>query len=556
MTNTQSRPVRRIGLAFLLLCAVSAYRQVSRHLFPGDYARPVVVYAVYVLLLACWWGAIRARTLQADLRRFLLAEHAVMLIWATVRFVQEALLWRDIYWMRVSGYLVSVPLALLPLLGLYAAFGLSKPAEYRLDRRWYLLLLPALGLILLTLTNESHHLVFRTLPGETAVNLNFHPGGGLYVLLAWCMGLEITRAVLICRRSRKTEGGGRRKTAPFLLALAMLAFTVPYLALSFAVDYELIEYSAALLFLEALVWEGCISLGLILVNTRYAHVFHRSTVAMQILDDRGRPWLRSAAAPALTAQQMEALVGRRAMETPEGIQLHLEPIPGGWVVWQTDVSQLRRTEAMLRETEEALEQEGSLLRRRWAARSQEASVRERSRLYDQLTAETGGQLARLETLLDQAERAAHPGPLFWKICLLGTYIKRRCALRLLDAPGGTLPGGELELCLRDLLGCLPPLGVQVRLLSHPAPDTLSPAFALFALDSVERLLEAEDFTPRAVEAGWEAGALTLQISPAPARPRQAWSRPPDWPRPRGCTLDWRAGAEDYRLTLGTGRWPS
>ena len=57
MTNTQSRPVRRIGLAFLLLCAVSAYRQVSRHLFPGDYARPVVVYAVYVLLLAGWWGA-------------------------------------------------------------------------------------------------------------------------------------------------------------------------------------------------------------------------------------------------------------------------------------------------------------------------------------------------------------------------------------------------------------------------------------------------------------------------------------------------------------------
>ena len=546
MTGKTYRNTAGIGPAFLLLLAVSVYRQISLHRFPGDPARPAVVYAVYALLLAAWWGSIRGRGMQENMRRFLLAEHAVMLLWATVRFAQEALLLRELYLMRVSGYLVSIPMALLPLLGLYAAFGLGKPAGYRPDRRWYALLLPALALILLTLTNEGHHLVFRTLPGEPPVNLSFHPGPGLWALVLWALSLELARAALICRRSRTLEG--RRKAVPFLICLSMLVFTLPYLALSFAVELELIEYSALMLFLEVLVWESCIRLGLVLVNSRYPAVFDRSTAAMQILRPDGSPYLRSARAAPLSPRDFRILKEQGVLATPEGLELHLKPIRGGYVLWQEDVSPLLAAVEGLRESAAQLEQEGALLRQEWRARAQEAAVRERSRLYDQLTAEVGGRLSLLEELLDRAESAQRPEAALRAVCLVGTYIKRRCALRLLDAPGGQVPGAELALCLRELTDCLLPLGVRARFRSEGPPPPVSHAFALFALDAGETLLERTGFAPRSLEAVLAPGPrFTLSLT-VPSPPEE----PPPWVCPPGLSLHWQVSGENCRLTLTEG----
>lgn len=278
-----------IAMAFLLLCAVSAYRQISLRFIPGDPARPAVVYFVYLLLLSGWWTAIRNRITQRNMRVFLLAEQALMLIGITTRFIQDALLYQDTYLMRVSGYLVAVPLTLLPLFGFYASLGLGKTEEYRISRNWYYLLIPAGILVLLMLTNESHHLVFRLLEGETLANLYFHPNIGVFVILAWALSLEVVRIFLIYRRSRELECNIYLRIAPFLIAVFMLVLNIPHLSGSFVVQYELIEYSVFLFFLEIMVWESCIITGMVPVNTHYEEVFDRSTVAMRIVDTTGHP---------------------------------------------------------------------------------------------------------------------------------------------------------------------------------------------------------------------------------------------------------------------------
>ena len=506
--------------AFLLLCAISAYRQYSIRFWPQDPLRPVAVYLVYLLLMAGWWCAISNRVTQRNMRVFLLAEHAVILLGLTIRFVQDALLYHDTYLMRLSGYWVVIPIALFSLFGFYAALGLGKAEEYRLDPKWYYLLLPAAALTLLMLTNERHHLVFRLQQGEVQPNLIFHPNIGLYALIVWAFLLLLGRVFLIWRRSRETVYNSGAKNLPFLIAVLMLLFTILYQASSFAVDYELIEFAALMFFLEALIWESCIMSGMVPVNSRYEEVFDRSTVAMQIVTEDGAPYLRSAAAPYLPPETLNQLKQQTTVRTAAGQELHLHRIRGGYAIWRSDMS---RTLAVIRELHQSaakLQQEGELLRQEIKQRSDEASVKEQNRIYNQLTGEIGGQLALLRTLLQSQDTAADQAGLFHKICQIGTYIKRRCNLRLVEQSDGIVSRKELGLCYLELAGVLQQMGVATEVL-WSATELVSPEFALFSVDLCQGLLEYEDFQLRALKVEFTAdSAFSISVFPGGESPGQ------------------------------------
>ena len=126
MRNSR-REVAYIAAAFLVLSAISLYRQIIMRNAPDDLIRPVAVYLVYLVLLAVWWVSVRNRVTQRNMRIFLLAEHAVMFAGITIRFIQDASLHhfmqnalssQDLMLMRYSGYASIVPLMLFPLFGL------------------------------------------------------------------------------------------------------------------------------------------------------------------------------------------------------------------------------------------------------------------------------------------------------------------------------------------------------------------------------------------------------------------------------------------------------
>ena len=527
--------------AFGLLCAVSLYRQLSLHLWPGDPARPFVVYAVYAALLAFWWVSLRRRVTQTSMRRFLLAEDLLMLFGLTVRFVQDAFLYRDVYRMRTSAYLLGAPVVLLPLLGFYASCGLGQGEGYRLPRRWYGLLAPAAALMLLMLTNERHQLVFRT-AREGQVDLLFPPNGGLFLLAAWGAALEFAR-VLRLRRKGRHAARSLTGALPFAIAVAMPLFCAPYAALSFAVRYELIEFYAAIFFMEAMVWESCILAGMVPVNTRYEEVFRHASQAMQIYLEEPGTWVRSDSARPLSPACL-ARLRREGAFCPDGeTELRLHPIRGGFLVWQKDVSQMQAVIRALRRTAGELEQEATLLREELRMRSEEARLQAQNQIYDQLTEEVGDQLALLRGLLARAEEEARPEPLYRQACLVGAYVKRRCSLRLTERETGRIPAEDLRLGLEELAGCLRALGARAEL--DWRPGTLSPGFCLWLFDLVERVLEQAGFAPAAVTLAVEGRRARLRVEGAGAPPAPALCRKGGDGRPLRRESD-RAG---YTLTV-------
>ena len=87
----------RLFAAAALLFAVSAYRQFSMRYWPEDFLRPYLVWVVYMLLLFGWQYTISTKITQKTMRSHLTAQNVVNILYLTVRFVQDAFLYRTLY---------------------------------------------------------------------------------------------------------------------------------------------------------------------------------------------------------------------------------------------------------------------------------------------------------------------------------------------------------------------------------------------------------------------------------------------------------------------------
>ncbi len=488
--SERKKSVVRLFAAATLLFAVSAYRQLSMRYWPEDFLRPYLVWAVYMLLLFGWQYTITTKIMQKSMRSHLTAQNIVSILYLTVRFVQDAFLYVNIPWMRFTGYFINIAAVFIPLFGFYSAFYLGKPEDYQISKKWYLLLIPACFLSMLALTNDLHHFLYYIVPEEPQPNLYFHPYIGTYIIYIWGLSIISYQVYVIYQRNGTTKSDPLyQKLIPFYEPILLLLFSIPYAASAYVVRFELVEYSAGLIFILVLCWQFYILVGLIPVNTQYEEVFRRSTVAMQILSPNDERIAVSENAAEITPAMLEALKREQQVSSTEDITMNLHQIPGGYMVWQTDLSQINQALRELQRLNAELEEEQDLLAQEIHIQSDEASVQARNDIYDSLSSEVAGQLTLLTELLSKESLSEND----WnRICLIGTYIKRFSNLRLTYQEQQTIPMGDLALSLQDMAKCMKNLGIRASLDFCPTSN-LEAELILLTMKALEVLLEEADF---------------------------------------------------------------
>lgn len=482
--------VVRIFVVAALLFAVSGYRQLSMRYWPKDFLRPYLVWVVYMLLLFGWQYTITTKIMQKSMRGHLTAQNIVSILYLTVRFVQDAFLYVNILWMRFTGYFINIAAAFIPLFGFYSAFYLGKPEDYQISKKWYLLLIPACLLSVLALTNDLHHFFYYIIPEESQPNLYFHPYIGTYIVYIWGLSIISFQVYVIYRRNGTAKSDSLyRKLIPFYEPILLLLFSIPYAATAYVVRFELVEYSAGLIFILVLCWQLYILTGLIPVNTQYEEVFRRSTVAMQILSPSGETIAASENAAEITPAILEALKREQQFSSTEDITMHLHPVLGGYMIWQTELSQINHALRELQRLNAELEEKQDLLAQEIRIQSDETSIQARNDIYDSLSSEVAGQLTLLTELLSKETIAADD----WnRICLIGTYIKRFCNLRLTYQEHQTIPMGDLAISLQDMAKCMKNLEIRTSLDFCPTSN-LAPELILLIMKTLETILEDADF---------------------------------------------------------------
>ena len=486
----RKKSVVRLFAATALLFAVSAYRQLSMRYLPEDALRSYLVWAVYMLLLFGWQYTISTKITQKTMRTHLTAQNIVSILYLTVRFIQDAFLYVNIPWMRFTGYFINIAAIFIPLFGLYGAFYLGKADDYRISKKWYLLLIPACLSSVLALTNDLHHFFYYIVPNEPQPNLYFHPYIGTYIVHIWALSMIAYQVYFIYQRNGTTKSDPLyRKLIPFYEPILLFLFSIPYAATAYVVRFELVEYSAGLIFILVLCWQLYILTGLIPVNTQYEEVFRRSTVAMQILSPNDERIAVSENAAEITPAMLEALKQNQHFSVMEDVIMHLHQIPDGYMVWQTDLSQINQALRELQRLNAELEEEQDLLAQEIRVQSDEASVQARNNIYDCLSSEVAGQLVLLTALLSNESLSTDD----WNcICLIGTYIKRFCNLQLTYQEQQMIPISDLAISLQDMAKCMKNIGIRTSLDFCPISN-LGPELILLIMKTLEEILEEADF---------------------------------------------------------------
>lgn len=168
--------------------------------------------------------------------------------------------------------------------------------------------------------------------------------------------------------------------------------------------------------------------------------------------------------------------------------------------------------AQLQDAQRQLSKENELLRSELKLKEQQAKVEEKTRLYDQIAKDVAPQLEKMDALLSQSSDPLVVRSAMAKMCVIGSYVKRRSNLLLLGEDKRTVPAKELEYCIRESLGNLQLASVSAMLNAQCDGD-LPPAYLIAAYDFYESLVERllDRISAMMVRLTCENGAMKMRL---------------------------------------------
>ena len=522
--STRNKQIKIIIFALTLLFAVSAYRVWSVNNFEHDPYMRYILEAVYSFLIFLWSASIYSRVTQKSMQIWLYLEAALMFIGLTIRFLQETYWYRDIPLMRVSGLCLAATILPMLLFGMYASLGIGQNDQYSMNRKWLGFLVPVIAATYLILTDEKRHFVFFLESEEQQPNLSFHPGVGTFLFCGIGVVLMILRVLIIYRRNRDIRGKGiMRVVIPCFEPIVMASFTLYYFLFSLGIvpwleGKEIIELYAKIYMVEVLTWEFYIFMGLVPVNMDYQSILENSTVGMQILS--GSEKILSKSAAPVSEEILKELEKRDFVTLEDGKELHMQDLSDGSFLWYTDTSLLRKTIEDLENSAEQLSQQSTLLEEEFKARNNLARTQAQNRIYDELTSEVSVQLQKMKELTHSLDSEDDHRDTMRKLCLLGTYVKRRCNLQLIRLGMGTIDPKDMKISLEDMVKAINNMNIRASIYWNP-PGSLPPDFSLFVLDTLEGVLEYEDFQIREIRIESIPGGAELEVLRSPDNHKRA-----------------------------------
>jgi len=495
--KTQSYTINVLLTVFLLLFA-NFVRVITMGTTPAMYiVSHIVVLVIYLGILVSWGISVYDRIVNKVIRRYMIVLVALMMFWMLMRTLRLTVFHRVFPIGQWCWYAYYISMIFIPQFCLFAAKYVGKPEEYRFSKKWYLMYIPSIILIVGILTNDLHQLAFRFHRGYEIGWDDYQRTYLYYAAVVWifsCIALMIAEIVKRCRIP------GTRKT--IWLPIAMLGLGVLYTVL-YTVDSDIfgfIEMTAALCFTVVAIWESCIKTGLVQSNTHYEEMLKYSGLGVVVVDNDYTVHYRSDDALPLTAEQMRETENSSVM-LEGGIRVSGSGIRGGHTLWQEDLSELLDILNELKELRTELEGSNAVSMKNYRMNKKIRALVEKNRLHDELHRQTAHQIELLNDWLKKLTETDEPTEkreLLRRTVVVGAYIKRRNNLILVNEQDGIIKEEELNLSIKEMMKNLQLAGVNcassVQLEKDLPADVVMRLFDFYeyvvekAFDGLESLL--------------------------------------------------------------------
>ena len=494
-----------------LLCALAALglivlamllRYASRHILHD----PIVNHlrsGIYVFLFSAWCYTLWLRIVQVQVRRYLLAISALMVLWILLRSIKFSIGNTDAE--RRLWYFYYFPMLFIPMLSVFVSQSLGKDEAFRLPRWTKLLYIPTLLLLLLVLTNDLHRQVF-SFPSGVLSDGEYRYEKGYYFVLGWealCAAFSLVLMVRSCRipHSRRIRW---LPLVPFALSLA---YAYAYVKKVYWVWVLAGDMTVSQCLIFASIFECCIQCGLIQSNLGYDELFEATSLPVQITDHALCTKYASIAMQKPLPQSELRHMQQDTVQMDDDTLLKRHRLRSGWVFWKEDISALNQIRKELELTRDELRDTGDVLAAENAQRARWLKLTEENRLYDMMEAQTARQIAMLRDLLAELQKTEASGRarhLLGQVIIIGTYIKRRSNLIFVGMQRGAISVQELRLCLNESSENISVYGADCKAIVR-GDGQLTVEQATQVYDLFEAVVEAELESLRALLISIEIG---------------------------------------------------
>ena len=419
----------------------------------------IVVLMIYLGILVSWGISVYDRIVNREIRRHLIILVVLMMFWMLMRTLRLTVFYYVFPIGQWCWYAYYISMILIPQICLFAAKYIGNPEDYRLSKKWNLMYIPSIILIIGILTNDLHQLAFRFHLGYEIGWDDYQRTYLYYAAVVWifsCIAFMIRELIKKCRIP------GTHKT--IWLPIAMLGIGVAY-TIFYTLDSDIfgfIEMTAALCFTVVAIWESCIKTGLIQSNSHYDELLKYSGLGVAVVDNDYIVHYRSDDAMSLTAEQMRKAENGYVM-LDGGIRLSGSKIGGGHTLWHEDVSELIEVLDELEELRTELEGSNAVSMQNYRMNKKIRTLAEKNRLHDELHKQTAHQIDLLNDWLKKLTATDDPKEkreLLRRIVVVGAYLKRRYNLILVNEQDGVIKEEELNLSLKEMVKNLQLAGVS------------------------------------------------------------------------------------------------
>lgn len=413
----------------------------------------------FICIVLIWGASVLRRVMQRGIRIAVLAECAFIIGWVLLRHFKYQITvsgtlsrycWYGYYFFQTG----------LPLVLLWIAWMVGQGEVNAAPPRWLRACtwLDA-ALVALVFTNDLHNLVFRLDLSSSGWTDVYGYGSGYFLALG-VMIAHVAIALGILWEKAWHSPRRWKRGLPLLWCLLMLAYGLGYVA-GIPVARQS-DFTVTFCLLAILFFETVMHAGLIPVNTRYRALFAHTSAALQIVDGQ-RVLLASRRAPHLDG----ALFARLQAENPVSLDadtvLYSARIAGGWVVWQRDISALKKLQQEEMYTAERLKASNRLLAEQQQRGKETARDRAQSELMQRLERQTDKKMRGLQSIADTLSDAPDRTQLT-VLTLLLCCIKRRLDFSFRQCENADVPSDELAVYLQELAGLAEYAGVRAMVL--------------------------------------------------------------------------------------------
>ena len=491
------------ALAALALIAFAMWlRYASRQIFHS----PAVNHlrsGIYVFLFSAWSYSLWNRIVQTQVRRYLLAISALMVLWILLRSIKFSIENTDAE--RWLWYFYYFPMLFIPMLSVFVSLSLGKGEDFRLPRWTKILYLPTLLLLLLVLTNDLHQRVF-SFPSGVLSDQEYRYEGGYFFVMGWealCAGFALLSMVKNCRIPRSR----RIRWLPLVPLALSLAYAYAYVKEVYWVWVLAGDMTVSQCLIFASIFECCIQCGLIQSNLGYDELFEATSLPVQITDHAFHSKYVSVAMQRALPQSELRQMQQDTVHLGDDTLLKRHKLRRGWVFWKEDISALNQIRKELELTRDELRDTGDVLTAENAQRARWLKLIEENRLYDMMEAQTARQIAMLRELLTELQKTEDSGRarhLLGQVIIIGTYIKRRSNLIFVGEQRGAISVQELLLCLNESSENISVYGADCKAIVK-GEGLLTVEQATQVYDLFEAVVEAELESLRALLISIEVG---------------------------------------------------